>query len=392
MTINGIGEASARKIVEFRVNNSISSWQIFHELAPKVEFAEMARLHQAGEWNSYIKVFKISFGHNSKAKERTDSFSSKFDLMTKGIEDRHQKHMQQLNRITSILDGINKRLGVTPEDEAIPGPLSKAILGPLLAKSETSAYISSSDENENRPAANNSSSSEGTESGPALMDEQMADSAGTVSGPAESPPIQQTVTMLPVITPQPHLHGPSEVSPPSKAAPSPSPQASAAQGQAPDRSCGKSQKPKNLKHLRLQFISSAPLKLGPVSPVEYPDTRRTPRHSMVSDPGPPIRKQQWKKPSPYACHGCGGRGHYVGNCATRRNRSTSAVRCYECGGRGHISFYCGNHQHHCRPPASSWVSRFNIRNKSQTNTRSDSLDWRATMRPPNPWTDTKRDL
>ena len=67
MTINGIGEASAKKIVEFRMENSISSWQVFHDLAPQVQFAEMARLHQAGEWNSYIKVFKIGFDHTSKA-------------------------------------------------------------------------------------------------------------------------------------------------------------------------------------------------------------------------------------------------------------------------------------------------------------------------------------
>ena len=138
--------------------------------------------------------------------------------------------------------------------------------------------------------------------------------------------------------------------------------------------------------ISLKFISPAHFKVGPFTPVNYPNTGRTLRNSMISDTGTPIRKQQWEKSSPYPCHGCGGRGHYVGNCATRRNRSTSSIRCYKCGGRGHISFYCGNHQHHCRPPASSWISRF------QMSPRSDSLDWRATMRPPNPWMDTKRDL
>ena len=88
-----------------------------------------------------------------------------------------------------------------------PSPHSSAsvsqgqALSPLrdLPSSEMSASTSS-DEYEKRSSADNSSSSVGTASGPPLMDEPAGGSTGTVSGPPDSP-IQQTVTMLPIITP-----------------------------------------------------------------------------------------------------------------------------------------------------------------------------------------------
>ena len=94
--------------------------------------------------------------------------------------------------------------------------------------------------------------------------------------------------------------------------------------------------------------------------------------------GTPLQDRRLKISSPYSCHGCGGKGHYVRDCSTRKNLSTSSVRCYECGGYGHISIYCGNNIHHQvnGPP---W------------NSRSNSPDWRATMGPLNLWTETTRD-
>ena len=132
MTIDGIGHVAANKIVEFRVDNFITSWEILHDLAPRVQFAEMARLHQVGEWNSHIKIFKIEFDHNSKVKRDIleDSYTMKFDQHAKLIDDRYRKRTKQLKCISYKLDNICEMLGVSPDDEAVPGPLTKSILGP----------------------------------------------------------------------------------------------------------------------------------------------------------------------------------------------------------------------------------------------------------------------
>ena len=100
--------------------------------------------------------------------------------------------------------------------------------------------------------------------------------------------------------------------------------------------------------------------------------------------GTPLQDRRLKNSSPYSCHGCGGKGHYVRDCSTRKNRSTSSVLCYECGGYGYISIYCGNRIH-------DQLSGSSLHSSKDT-TRSNSPDWRATMCPLNQWTDSRKDL
>ena len=461
MTIDGIGDTEANKIIKYRVEKPINSWYTFKELAPSVLFHEVARLHQKGVWKSHMVEFKLEMDFASKSanatsnkcdniktqvealgekcrkgreelslrieghrKEFHDNFKSldrkfldRLDELAEKIHEHQEKMDEALKKLYNHLDckfdSIFKMLDTSPDvtmdcqskelglhsstptaqppphrppdasetdkDTSCPLPTLEALAAqgrvtqPL--EDSTPLEISVSMPPEDSPTSCSWSMTAGQSHGGCSRSLSSLDKSGST---IEFPNEPRKATYIP-----PHLKS-TYGSPGSRhICPEPfggkfcSVDTWLQKFNVIARDCGWSHEEK----LRLLTASLAGRGIDTTQlfPEEvrnnFPSLCRALRRKYRT----PLQDRRMKISSPYSCHGCGGKGHYVRHCSTRKNHSTSSVRCYECGGYGHISIYCGNHIHHQvnGPP---WHSR------------SNSPDWRATMRPLNPWTETTRDL
>ena len=447
-TIDGIGDTEANNIIKYRVENPLSSWSTFQQLAPNVLFNEVARLHHQGVWKSHMSDFKSQMDFASKSansmsnkcedvKTQMEAVNEIFRKSNGELSQRIECYKKEVNDSLVKLDGkltdrLNELSRKIDEHEVKMDQAFSHLYNYLDSKFErifkmlgTSNIVADcgSVELGQPSSAPIAQPPPHRPPGASEADHGTPCPAPTLGAPAakEREPLEDSAfptASVPMISE-------ASLMPCSPSTTSEFPREPLKSSELPKEPLKSLYRPPHLdatvssldsRHSRdkrhacpepfggrvgsietwlhkfhviardfnwsreekLRFLTASLAGRGIDTTQLFPEEVRNNYPSLCRalrrKYGTPLQDRRLRISSPYSCHGCGGKGHYVRDCPTRKNLSTSSVRCYECGGYGHISIYCGNHtQHQLNGPP--W------------NSRSNSPDWRATMRPLNPWRD-----